>query len=84
MKNKNVFELWRDRGKVLPFKVRRAWWKEDKVVTVIRVTAVKQTWNGYYGKAWVNDEWYLADVDEESGMKELSCAGCYQWEEVIE
>jgi hypothetical protein len=78
--NRNVFQLWMENSKVLPFKVRRFSWHPTTFFEVKRVEAkwdyYKRTGKLYgsaYGYMYVRGE--LVDKDIQ-----LSCAGCYQWE----
>ncbi len=80
---KNVFQLWVENDKVLPFRVRRLSWHPTTFFEVKRVENVK--WDYYektgdlYGSAY--GDMYLRDqlADEN---KLLKCAGCYEWEKV--
>jgi len=81
----NVFEIWRGRGRALPFRVRRWSWSPTRTVTVTRISDVKESAEGtIYGRAWVRDGWYHGRVTAggQPGESGLDCAGCYQWEEV--
>jgi hypothetical protein len=72
---KNIFDLWKQNGEHLPFKVKRNSWSPGRAVEVVEITDVKKTKTGLYGKAWTVDDWYSRGF-----RKEISCAGCYQWE----
>jgi hypothetical protein len=75
----NVFEIWRERGRVLPVTVRLYRWHPDRWVTVTRISDVKEYPDGrIYGKAYVENAWYNF-YDRRPGEKLLQCAGCYQW-----
>lgn len=79
---KNIFDLWKELGERVPFSVRRNTWSRFRRLTIVRVSDVKQTHTGLYGKAWTLDEWYgwvrKRDLSC-TGEKLVSCAGCYQW-----
>lgn len=87
----NVFEIWRDLGRVVPFKVRRWSWAEGRFATVVRVANIKENPDGrIYGYAFVSDLWFIPWESKlmkklcEPGESFLQCAGCYQWELVLE
>lgn len=83
----NIFQIFIENDKNVPFYVRRASWNRIYKLKVIEVLP-----KGNYGKAIgyavpaidkmgfalpVNDYW-----GTEANPKEISCAGCYQWEKV--
>lgn len=81
-KPENVFELWIERGKKLPFYVRRWSWHHTTRFLIERVVFKEdyyiKTGKPYgfaYGKFFQHNR--LSDITQP-----LSCAGCYQWEEV--
>lgn len=74
----NVFELWRDNGERLPFRVRR--WSWNKATYAVVESVVIKIWP--YGVA----DGYLVIMNHLGKGKVvrckavLACAGCYQWE----
>jgi hypothetical protein len=77
---KNVFQLWMENNKKLPFKVRRFSWRPTTFFLVTKIE-VKQDYyektGKLYGKAY--GDMYLRGKLASQG-KPLNCAGCYQWE----
>lgn len=67
-----MFELWREHGEVLPFKVRRLGWSYRSYVVVESIEVKK--WP--YGKA---EGYFVRDGQRASYPGCLSCAGFYQW-----
>ena len=85
----NIFQIWRARGRVVPFRVRRWSWSVVRSVTVTRISEVKEYPDGrIYGKAYTEDDWYSDHssrsdrVKMQGGEKGIGCAGSYQWKEV--
>jgi len=81
----SIFAIWREIQKVLPFVVRRSSWRDAFGLLVVRIEP-----KGSYGKAYgfslppldgtrLNDYWGLP-----GSPKEISCAGCGQWELITE
>lgn len=68
---KNVFQIFNDLDKQIPFKVRRWSWHRN---SFFEITRIEPDGKGY-GKAWGNFH-----GQEENLNIPLSCAGCYQWE----
>lgn len=87
---RNIFDIWSDRGRTVPFKVHKIEWKRDRIVTVDRISDIKTTKSGIYGKAWTMDEWYWPehtrrdDMPLKEGEKIIYLSGTYKWIEVIE
>jgi len=77
---KNVFELWMENDKNLPFKVRRFSWHPETFFLVKKIDA---KWDYYektgklYGKAY--GDMYLKGKLASQDIS-LNCIGCYQWE----
>jgi len=80
---KNVFELWLEGGKVLPFKVRHTgFWHPSSYFMVKRIAISAKNWDYFalkgkiYGLAF--GDMYLRGklVDVDIG---LANAGCYDW-----
>ncbi|MBZ9742250.1 hypothetical protein [Mesorhizobium sp. CO1-1-4] len=72
--DKNVFQLWKEQGEKLPFKVIRWTWSANRAFVVERI----EIGNWPYGNAWGRP--ILNGV---AGPQEkLSCAGSYQWKVV--
>jgi hypothetical protein len=69
---KNVFEVWLENDRVLPFKVRRFSWYRTAYFLVKRIEP-----NGAYGKAY--GDMYLRGEVKDSKIL-LNSAGSYQWE----
>ena len=75
---KNVFQLWMDDGKNLPYKVRRFSWHPT---TYFLIKKVDVKWDYYektgklYGKAY-GDMYLKGRLTLQD--TELNCAGCYQ------
>ena len=83
-KTKNVFQIWMDLNKKLPFKVRRWSWHPTTYFEVTGISFRKKD-EDYYkrtGDLYGSAQGYMflrgkKVSDEEEG---LGCAGCYQWE----
>lgn len=79
---KNVFELWVENDKKLPFAVRRWSWH---FTTYFIVKKINVKWGYYkktgklYGEAF--GDMYLGGKIAEKDIA-LNCCGCYQWERV--
>lgn len=82
MLDKNVFEIWMENGKQLPFKVRRWTWHPTTYFIVTDIKDIK--WDYYkkngklYGKAY--GYLYVRGKKKSEEKEKLDCAGCYQWE----
>lgn len=82
--DKNVFQIWLDNDKQLPFKVRRWTWHPE---TYFLVKEVKVKWAYYektgniYGTA--KGDMYLRGKLADPNIT-LGCSGCYQWTRVKE
>jgi hypothetical protein len=71
--NKNVFQLWKDNGEKLPFKVVRWTWNPRRTVFLVERIEVKK-WP--YGTAWGR---YARDGAQDVEQRQLDNAGSYQW-----
>jgi len=69
----NVFQIWMENNKVLPFKVRRWSWHPSTFFLVKRIEIKPDS---VYGKAY-GDMYLHGKLAEENIL--LNCAGCYQW-----
>jgi len=76
---KNVFDLWVDNDKKLPFFVRRWSWSTHSKFMVAKIEP-KQTKTGLYGSAYG----YFYNDDKKNEYSKLSCAGNYQWDKVFD
>ena len=82
---KNVFQLWLEGGKVLPFVVRRWSWSDYSSFVVKRVEISAKDWDNFartgklYGKAYGDFVGRVRGCDIQ-----LDCAGCYEWVRVEE
>lgn len=69
--NKNVFQLWREGGETLPFRVVRWTWGPNSYFIVEKIEIGK--WP--YGKAWGR---FVRD-DVVGTEQKMANAGSYQW-----
>ena len=74
--NKNVFQLWKEGGEKLPFKVIRWTWNPATSAFLVERIEVGK-WP--YGKAWGR---FIRDGVPEATPQQLSGAGSYQWKVV--
>ena len=69
--SKNIFQIWWENGKRLPFEVHRRTWPDERYIVVTKIELTKRP----YGRAWGYECWngkeYKSDI--------IGCAGCYQW-----
>ena len=80
---RNVFEIWNEGGRRVPFRVRNVGWARWRVLTIVRVSDVHQTDTGLYGRAWTFESWYVSRGGcSKAGEKVVGSAGSYQWIEV--
>jgi hypothetical protein len=85
MFEKNVFQIWREHGEVVPFKVRRWSWSYPTyaVVTEVIVTEKNLAYYADTGKLYGKVKGFLVKDGRRADYGQcLSCAGCYQWEYV--
>ena len=88
----NIFQLYLENNQLVPFVVYRSNWGPNfgLVVTKVELNKYPKNKGGPYGKAWgyglppldgqpKKDYWGLP-----GNPKEISCAGCWQWESVTE
>lgn len=73
--DKNVFQLWREGGEKLPFKVIRWSWNPTKTVFLVERIEIK---NWPYGTAW---GCFVRNGVPGTPQK-LDSAGSYQWKTV--
>jgi len=79
--DKNVFELWLQNSKKLPFYVRRWNWRPECkfLVTTIKITQKQLDYfkrkEKIYGKAYG----FFQRNTNRFGFQQLDSAGCYQW-----
>jgi len=93
---RNVFQLWKERAEVLPFRVRRSSWAEDSYFIVQRVEIKEDYYKKtgkLYGKAYgqfyhhgklCRSGYHGAETLCKASQEpiELNNAGSYQWQEV--
>lgn len=79
---KNVFQLWEENGKQLPFKVRRWTWYQATYFLVTEVVIKKWPYGKAYGHLYMRGERQAGNYkyDSEKKAYDLGCAGNYQWE----
>lgn len=70
--NRNVLEIWRDNGEVVPFCVRRWSWAKESLAVVTKVKVVEFP----YGEV---DGYFLRSGRVVKYDKCLWCAGNYEW-----
>lgn len=71
---KNIFQLWRDNGEVLPFKVAKSSWSTEAGHYLIVERIEIKTWP--YGAAWGQYHW--RGVPGEKNEK-INQPGTYTW-----
>lgn len=69
---KNIFELWKENGEKLPFKVILDSWNEDRHYAVIEKIEIK---NWPYGTAY--GQYFFNSKPGEKGV--IRNAGTYRW-----
>lgn len=81
---KNVFQIWMDLNKKLPFKVRRWSWHQTSYFEVTNIS-LKEDYYKKTGKLYgfASGYMFLRGKKVSDKIESLSCAGCYQWELVI-
>jgi len=81
---KNIFELWKEHGEKLPFKVKRQNWTMLNVfILVEKIEIRKWPYGTAYGKSMnINNkgEEVISDFQYHCKNGIIGCAGCYQWE----
>lgn len=81
--SRNVFQIWRDNGERVPFRVRRwSWnWYCFAVVVDIVISEKDMEYEVDTGKLYGKAEGRFFMRGKERRCDGcLSCAGCYQWE----
>jgi hypothetical protein len=84
--SRNVFQIWMDLGKHVPFAVRRDNWSSEFYTVVESVTIHRWPYGvatGYPTKAGVANDHYKYD-EAWRNDRVIQCAGNYQWELVPE
>lgn len=79
MPGKNIFQLWMDNGKALPFTARRNSWAERTYVVVEIVKLRRLPYGTAYGQIYRSG----SPIHEHEGLAELpeiELAGTYTWE----
>ena len=78
---KNIFQLWDEIGRKVPFKVRRENWSKRYIVIVEKIECEKMPYGKAYG--YTTDNGQKSDhYDHDKTWRltgEIPCAGCYQW-----
>ena len=80
---KNVFELWKENGERLPFRIKRDNWVNPMVfILVEKITITNYPYGIAKGKSMKIDEGGEEVISEnqyhcKKGI--IGCAGCYQW-----
>ncbi len=78
---KNIFEIWKDNGKRLPFAVRRVNWTNQYYTIVTGIKIKKWPYGDAYGYPTVMGV-YSDHYEYEREWREnqiIPCCGCYQW-----
>ena len=79
----NIFSLYLENGKQVPFVVHRSNWSNDYGLVVLSATITNK--RGPYGTAVgfglppLNGEPYTDRWGTADEPKEINCAGCWQW-----
>jgi len=80
---KNVFELWKENGEKLPFKIRRTNWAMPNVfILVEKIIINKYPYGTAFGKSMsiTNDgKEILSKFQHHCRNGIIGCAGCFQW-----
>lgn len=80
---KNIFELWRENGEKLPFKVRRENWTMPNVFILVEDIEIKKwPYGTAYGKSMniiKSGEEIISNNQYHCRNGIVGCAGCYQW-----
>ena len=82
--NKNIFQLWEENDRRVPFVVRRWNWKEAFAAVVERVECEEMPYGKAYGYALTNGapSDYFKIYPKWKYERELPNAGSYQWKKV--
>jgi hypothetical protein len=78
---RNIFQIYFDLKKKLPFKVRRVTWADWRVIEVVRIDP-KEKPTGVFGEAYTNTAWYGESElypKNEHGETFIGSSGSYQW-----
>ena len=80
--SKNIFQLWEENNKLVPFKVKRDNWGDSYYVVVEKIEITNFPYGKAYGYPVANSKktnHYNYDKKwREEGL--IPCAGCYQWD----
>jgi len=79
--NKNIFEIWKDNGEVIPFAVRRNNWSSEYYTVVEKIEIKKWPYGNAYGYPTKNGI-YSNHYEYSREWKEnkiIPCAGSFQW-----
>lgn len=80
---KNIFEIWKEKKEILPFKVRRDNWTMPNVFILVEKIIIKKFPYGIAeGKSMtINDKGEEVISENQYHCKNgiIGCAGCYQW-----
>ena len=80
---KNIFEIWKENGEKLPFKVRREnWTMPDVFILVEKIVIKKWPYGDAFGKSMNKNKdgnEVISDVQYHCPGGKIGCAGCYQW-----
>lgn len=71
---KNIFQLWRENGEVLPFKVAKSSWSAEAGHYLIVERVEIKTWP--YGNAWGQYHWR---GEPGAAAEKISQPGTYTW-----
>lgn len=79
--SKNIFQIWSEIGKRVPFAVRRDNWSSEYYTIVEKIELRRFPYGYAYGYPTINGEYsdhYDYDIDWKN-KKLIPCTGCYQW-----
>lgn len=79
--SKNIFQIWSEIGKRIPFAVRRDNWSNEYYTIVEKIELRRYPYGYAYGYPTINGEYsdhYDYDIDWKN-KRVIPCAGCYQW-----
>jgi len=79
--DKNIIQIWEEKGKRVPFVVQRWSWADNGCLIVYKVEVKKYPYGNCFGvfvRNGVIAKYQLYNKDL------ISCAGCYQWKHLDE
>lgn len=79
--NKNIFQIWEENGKKLPFAVSRHNWSDKYYIVIEKIEIKKFPYGNAYGFP-VADDKYSKHYEYDSLWRKrnvIPCGGCYQW-----